>query len=183
MAVRDWLPAGRVDQKRNDALEMLSEMTAAAERSEATAAPFAFEWTSHWDAFVSRATHEVSHADSSTSSLHREILEELCLEGEEAYGRVRDRALLRVLAAREASRLGFKPSREAERARLGKLRATANVAVVVASARHRLISLLVKIIEEALEGLCRLLVDRCIDLFKEARDRGDDRRTTTRART
>ena len=119
----EWLPAGRVDQKREDALEMLAEMKAAAAEPGRHAAGFTFEWTSHWDAFVARTTQQSKAAEPSLASLHRGIIDELRLEGEESYRRVRERARLRLLADREANRLGLQASPEAKRASLGKMRA------------------------------------------------------------
>ncbi len=122
--LRDWLPRGRVDQKREDALEMLAEMKETAERSEAFRAGFVFEWTSHWDAFVARTTLDSSLIEPTLGPRQRGIVEELRLEGAESYGRVRDRALLRLLGDREASRRGLAASPDEARARLGSLRAS-----------------------------------------------------------
>jgi hypothetical protein len=92
-ALGAWLPAGRVDQKRLDALAMLAEMRAS--QNETPSVPsFHFEWTYLWDEFVARAG-EV--ADPSVSIAER-ILDELRLEGPGAYGRTEARAMLRALA-------------------------------------------------------------------------------------
>jgi hypothetical protein len=123
MRLRDWLPAGRVDQKRADALEMLSEMKVATVSADVPVAGFTFEWTSHWDAFVARTAHDTSTAEHSANSLHNSIIRELRLEGAESYARVRDRVLLRLLANRESNRLGLEPSPEVKRERLARLRA------------------------------------------------------------
>jgi hypothetical protein len=111
----DWLPQGRVDRKRADALEMLQEMARSDPPAEDVGPRFRFEWTSHWDGFVARASDTIAHQQSS-------ILTELRLEGREAYLRVRDRALLRCLADRESRRLGLRPSLGTKREALTRLR-------------------------------------------------------------
>src|SRR4029077_123597 len=103
---------------------MLAGMRATAERSKAPRAGFVFEWTSHWDAFVARTTLGSSRVEPALGSHQRGIVEELRLEGEESYGRIRDRALLRLLGDREASRRGLVASSSDARARLGSLRAS-----------------------------------------------------------
>jgi hypothetical protein len=116
--LRDWLPSNRVDQKRLDALEML----AAINETLAVPAParpaFQFEWTYLWDEFVGRSG---DGATGSTPSAHH-ILDELRLEGPEAFGRVERSALLRMIAARGADRLPV-PSQEVLRATLTDIRA------------------------------------------------------------
>jgi hypothetical protein len=59
----------------------------------------------------------------SSASPHGGILEELRLEGEDAYGRIKDRALLRLLANLEAKRLGLEASQETKRETLNRMRA------------------------------------------------------------
>jgi hypothetical protein len=117
-ALRDWLPSNRVDQKRLDALEML----AAIKETLAAPAParptFQFEWTYLWDEFVGRSGDDTTGETPSA----RHILDELRLEGPEAYGRVEKPALLRMIAAKGADRLSA-PSQEALRATLTDLRA------------------------------------------------------------
>jgi hypothetical protein len=54
-ALRDWLPLGRVDQKRLDALAMLAAMQEALAAGEPMRPAFHFEWTYLWDQFVARA--------------------------------------------------------------------------------------------------------------------------------
>jgi hypothetical protein len=100
-ALRDWLPHGRVDQKRLDALEMLAAMAEAPEPSGSASPKFNFEWTSFWDEFVQRS-NAVSETDGPSSQ--QRILDELRLEGPEAYTRVEAMALLRMVAASGAAR-------------------------------------------------------------------------------
>ena len=105
-ALRAWLPQGRVDQKREDALAMLAAM-----RSLLAGGPapmqvdYALEWTEVWDeATTAAAASRQSGAGGTAAWLTDErVLEELRLEPD-TYIAVRDRALLRLLAAREAAR-------------------------------------------------------------------------------
>src|SRR6202021_2598617 len=53
-ALRDWLPEGRVDRKRLDALAMLAAMQEAGAADEPMLPAFHFEWTYLWDQFVAR---------------------------------------------------------------------------------------------------------------------------------
>ena len=99
-ALGDWLPEGRVDQKRLDALEMLAAMQAAPAAGEPASSAFHFEWTSLWDAFVARSEMSAS-APSAKGQL---ILDELRLEGPEAYRQVEAKALMRMVAASGAAR-------------------------------------------------------------------------------
>ena len=118
-ALAGWLPMGRVDQKRRDALEMLAAMR---ERSEASRTEFKFQWTHLWDEMISRQ-HDAQTEDFSPAVAGRAIIDELRLEGGERYGRVKARALLRLFAGREAVRRGTAAAPEAMRAALGRLRA------------------------------------------------------------
>jgi len=119
---RGWLPRGRVDQKRTDALEMLAEMKRVAESTEQLTTKFHFEWTSLWDKFMTRMAWHSSPIVPSIVTDQRAVLNELRLEGIDAYERVKDRALLRLYADLEAKRLGLQASPEAKRASLGRLR-------------------------------------------------------------
>jgi hypothetical protein len=114
-ALADWLPEGRIDQKRLDALEMLAAMQAAPASGEPVSPTFHFEWTNFWDAFVARS--EVSA--SAPAAKGQRILDELRLQGLEAYRQVESKALLRIVAARGAPR----PDKsDAARATLKRLR-------------------------------------------------------------
>jgi len=97
--LRNWLPEGRVDAKREDAVAMLRAM--AAEEAEPAPAPgYSFEWTNVWNGLAARVGAELT-ADADTSGL---VLDELRLDRDlyEALGR---RAALRRLALEEARRL------------------------------------------------------------------------------
>lgn len=116
-ALRDWLPEGRVDQKRLDALEMLAAMTETLAAGEPMRPAFHFEWTHLWDAFVARSGNGVS----APSPLGQLILDELRLEGPEAYACVEAKALLRMIAVTGAARPP-QVLREAARATLTRIR-------------------------------------------------------------
>ncbi len=114
-ALRDWLPTGRVDQKRLDALAMLAAMQEAAPSAPASAG-FHFEPTHLWAAFAARAEDDEAVPPSA-----QRILDELRIEGPDAYREVEARALLRRVASFGA----FPPaevSRDAARATLAELR-------------------------------------------------------------
>jgi hypothetical protein len=118
-ALRDWLPRGRVDQKRLDALEMLAAMAEAPNPSERAGPKFNFEWTAFWDEFVQRSD---AVSGKASSSPRQRILDELRLEGPEAYARVEAMALLRMVAASGAARPTTALSREDLQATLTDLR-------------------------------------------------------------
>ncbi len=94
-----WLPEGRVDQKRLDAIEMFRRI--AADR-EAELAPkqvsFRFNGTFMWDEL--RNSIDQRPPDDSPDAIQvmeDELLDELRLQGD-AYAREHERALMRVLA-------------------------------------------------------------------------------------
>lgn len=121
-AFERWLPAGRVDQKREDALAMIAAMQNPSGRREPPGPSFHFEWTHYWDGMFANGRAE-PHSGEMPEEADRGILEELRLEGDEAYGRAVAGALLRLLAGAEARRRGLEPSAEAARARLTRMRA------------------------------------------------------------
>jgi hypothetical protein len=118
-ALRAWLPQGRVDQKREDALEMLAAMRETLARPDLPQASFRFEWTNFWDALVAAPARE---AASPPGAADQAVIEELRLEGDAAYFQVRVRALLRLFAGLEARRCGVEPTPEVMRAAVTALR-------------------------------------------------------------
>jgi hypothetical protein len=115
--LRDWLPDGRVDQKRADAQLMLDRLT---ELLAVDPAPFRvdfpFAWTDAWDALQGRA---------GVADTDRNVLDELRLQADRVPMILR-MALLRLLARRDAERSGaalgpaaLAEARERLRARLG----------------------------------------------------------------
>ncbi len=109
-ALRLWLPAGQVDQKREDALAMLRIMRT---RLEAGLVPkqvdFTFEYTANWEIARSRAGSLHLDPQGRRNVMFTErLLDELRLEGA-AYEETRQAALVRFLAVEEAWRLGMVP--------------------------------------------------------------------------
>jgi hypothetical protein len=103
--LRDWIPSGRVDQKREDALLMLQRM---AECGRAGWPPkkvgYTFAHTDAWEALRREVTAEVScaGADEAGGTLKRDLGDELRATG--AFGRTYDGALARALCLEEARR-------------------------------------------------------------------------------
>ncbi len=99
-ALRDWLPHGQVDQKREDALAMLRAMQDTLSRSEPFQPAFRFERTHFWDELVERtaSADDAGIGNDESAVTPRAIVEELRLEGPEAYDRVKAGALVRWLA-------------------------------------------------------------------------------------
>ena len=58
VALQDWLPEGRVDRKRLDALAMLAAMQEAITADAPMVPSFHFEWTFLWDQFVARCADD-----------------------------------------------------------------------------------------------------------------------------
>ncbi|MDK8875009.1 TfuA-like protein [Paracoccus sp. SSJ] len=108
-----WLPDGRIDQKRADALEMLHVLQAHVARDEPPPrAEFTFEWTEAW----ASAPWLAAHGDGIEAG-DALMLDALRLQGE-PYLRLRRAALLRQLAAETATRerRGVQPDHVAEAA-------------------------------------------------------------------
>jgi hypothetical protein len=123
-ALRAWLPHGRIDQKREDALAMLAEMKALlAGEPLPMRVDYTLEWTEVWDDATAAAASPVIGPGRSPAWVADErVLEELRLEPD-TYAAVRDRALLRFLARREAARRRHTADTGARRELLDRLRA------------------------------------------------------------
>ena len=124
-ALRAWLPRGGVDQKREDALAMLETMQALLTSDpEPMRVGYALECTRMWDdATVAAAASRAGAGDETVGWVtHDRILEELRLEAN-TFAAVRDRALLRHLAGREAERRRQPVDLAATREVLARLRA------------------------------------------------------------
>lgn len=106
-ALRAWLPGGRVDQKREDALELLRTLR---KRLAGKPAPkqvrYTFEPTDSWEELRSGAAHLPLGADGGDASLRAALLEELRLEPRHAEAQ--GAALARALALAETSRRGVR---------------------------------------------------------------------------
>ncbi len=111
--LRSWLPLGKVDQKRRDALAMLEAMR---KRHSAECEPkrtnYTFQWTELWDKAMS-LSGAVSNKPVPAGGfvLHERLLDELRIEPQ-LFERMRNQALMRLLALREADRLGHEPKPE-----------------------------------------------------------------------
>jgi hypothetical protein len=123
-AVRAWLPGGRIDQKRLDAEAMLAAMAALlASDTPARQVDYVLEWTEMWDdAMLAAAGSRVESGMDAAWLPAARILDELRLDPA-AYAVTRDRALLRLLAQREALRRHQPPEQASQRAALDRLRA------------------------------------------------------------
>ena len=119
-ALSAWLPCGRVDQKRADALEMLAAMREAPDETSASQPKFKFEWTHFWDEFLRR--FEAAQENPGATPQQRVVVE-LRLEGPEAYRRVEAMALLRRVAVIGAAPMAPSPGTEGLRATLTDIRA------------------------------------------------------------
>ena len=115
-ALSDFLPRGRIDQKRADALEMLAAMRGPMDDLESERPKFNFEWTHFWDEFV--RSPEAGRAASD----QLRVVEELRLEGLEAYARVEAMALLRFVAASGGGRAAPAVARKALQQNLTSIR-------------------------------------------------------------
>jgi hypothetical protein len=123
-ALRAWLPHGRVDLKREDALAMLEAIKHALARSDPVRCDWKFEWTHLWDELVAGLATDSTTGQTASPVSYRFVIEELRLEGESTYGRVKTGALLRLFAGIEARRRGVEATPEAVRAALSRMRET-----------------------------------------------------------
>ncbi len=121
-ALGAWLPQGRVDQKRLDGEAMLAAMAAlVASDAPAKQVDYELEWTEMWDdATLAAAGSGASGPDAGWLPA-AQILDELRLDPA-AYAAARDRAVLRLLAQREAQRRHQAPEQGSQRAALERLR-------------------------------------------------------------
>jgi hypothetical protein len=118
-ALRRWLPQGKVDRKRDDALAMLAAMR---ELLATDPPPFRttyhFEWTALWDEAVAGGASEPRRAWLRDDDL----LDELRLEGDDAFRQATRAALLRELALREADRRRLEVCGDAVRQTINRFR-------------------------------------------------------------
>jgi hypothetical protein len=110
-SLRRWLPKGRVDQKRADALAMLRLIRARLKKGlEPKQVSYSFEYTANWEIARRRAgSLQLVKAENGDAIPLENLLDELRLEGE-AYVHTHEAVLLRFLALGEAWRQGIVPS-------------------------------------------------------------------------
>ncbi len=110
---RSWLPGGRVDQKREDAIAMLRSMHEyLAAPAPPPPVPYHFEHTSFWDRLVRSAGGLTASARDGAEMVPFEaLLDELRLDAR-AYQELHQECLLRTLILEEARRRGYAPTRE-----------------------------------------------------------------------
>jgi hypothetical protein len=107
-SLRNWLPHGQVDQKREDARSMLHVMREhLGTNPDRKFVQYSFEYTEAWD-YARRFSGEL-HFSSGTSAdtlfLDR-LLDEIRLQGKAVYKSIRQGAMARFLALDEAWRQG-----------------------------------------------------------------------------
>ncbi|MFQ5777793.1 MAG: TfuA-like protein [Terriglobia bacterium] len=111
-ALRRWLPKGRVDQKRADALAMLQTMREQLQsNSKPKPVPYVVEHTVYWDRALQSAGVLATDKGGADTVLSRALLEELQLDAR-AWARAGREVLLHDLMLREAGRLGFRADAE-----------------------------------------------------------------------
>ena len=113
-ALREWLPRGHVNQKRNDAQEMLRAMARfLGDGPGPKDVAYSFEHTVYWDHLARHAgVAEIDTADERSSATLDDVLDELRLDRSRfvvAY----EGAVLRHLALLEAERSSLRPSPDA----------------------------------------------------------------------
>jgi hypothetical protein len=116
-AFSQWKENGYVDQKRQDAVLLISEILRFLEQpKDANASGFHFEWTDLWD----KAVHEwtAGHAPTDDSAA---IINELRLDPE-LFSEISSRAVVRSILLTDADRRRVTVDRAAKLAALGRLR-------------------------------------------------------------
>lgn len=114
--LREWLPEGRVNQKREDAVAMLRLIhRRLAQGLEPKTVSFSFEHTAMWETVLRQdgALRTERDTESSVAALES-LLDELRLEGDQSKQH-RLLALERFFAIRESDRLGMKVTDGARR--------------------------------------------------------------------
>lgn len=124
-ALRDWLPANRVDQKADDARAMLAAMvTWLAGGREPAEANFDFEWTDMWDMAVAASPTVGLDPTGETGAVPPgRLLDELRLDSD-AYRTTKAEALARMLALQAADRRRMTTDRRAVAGAMDRLRAS-----------------------------------------------------------
>lgn len=105
-----WLPQGRVDQKRADAVELLRKLAAVEGALESKLrVHFQFEHTHTWEELLREVgSAPESSDDPELDEFDRAVLDELRLKG--SFASARRAGIGRALAIEEVTRLGWRPS-------------------------------------------------------------------------
>ncbi len=105
-ALERWLVNGRIDQKRDDAVEMLSELQAFVSAGpEPMIVDYAFEWTHLWDDVTTEfaANMQQDGSDYTGKVSTDQLLDEFRVDPD-FFHRLRQLGLLRLLALKESYR-------------------------------------------------------------------------------
>ncbi len=101
--LKDWLPEGRVDAKRRDALQMLRSIgDFIAQNPAPQTVDYHFEWTHLWDEVVAKGVQNEAEIKLACGTDARDLLDEIRLDPDR-YQRVRHDALLQALVAENAA--------------------------------------------------------------------------------
>jgi hypothetical protein len=105
---QSWLPTGKVNQKRADALNLLQIMRELlAGISERKHVQYSFEYTEMWDQVIHRSGELHLETDAPSETMHLDtLLDELRIEGT-SYAEMYQGTMLRFLASWEARRQGM----------------------------------------------------------------------------
>lgn len=111
-ALRAWLPAGSIDQKGQDARELIDAMVRLLEADPPPMRPdFTFEWTEMWANAAWLDERPGPHSTGGGDDFDERVLDELRLLGPR-YFDLQERALLRAFADGEISPLEMPPDSE-----------------------------------------------------------------------
>jgi hypothetical protein len=111
-ALRAWLPAGSIDQKRQDARELIVALAHLLERDPAPMQPdFAFEWTEMWANAAWLDERPGTRSTDGERAFDGRVLDELRLFGP-LYFDLQERALLHAFAEGEISPPDTPPDRK-----------------------------------------------------------------------
>ncbi len=111
-ALRNWLPAGSIDQKRQDARELIDAMVRLLETDPAPMRPdFAFEWTEMWANAAWLDEWPGSRSRDGGDDFDERVLDELRLLGPRYYD-LQEQALLRAFADGEITPPDTPPNRK-----------------------------------------------------------------------
>ena len=111
-ALRAWLPAGSIDQKRRDARELIVALAHLLDGDPAPMRPdFAFEWTEMWANAAWLDERPATRGTDDGDDFDEHVLDELRLRGAR-YFDMQERALLRAFADGEISPADAPPDRK-----------------------------------------------------------------------